>query len=85
MAKQLIDRFLNAIEVAGNKLPDPAVLFLILMIVVWVLSWPLSNVAFDATHPATGAPIEVANLFSAQGLTSLLSSMVSVSFVPPPP
>ena len=26
--KGLLDKFLNAIEVAGNKLPDPAVLFI---------------------------------------------------------
>ena len=26
-----LDRFLNTIEVVGNRLPDPAVLFLVLM------------------------------------------------------
>ena len=49
-----LDRFLNTIEVVGNKLPDPAVLFLVLMSAVWVLSWPLSNIDFGAQHPATG-------------------------------
>ena len=29
-----IDRFLNFIEVAGNKLPDPAILFLLLMLLL---------------------------------------------------
>ena len=29
---------LDAIEWVGNKLPDPAILFLILMVVVWLLS-----------------------------------------------
>lgn len=33
-----LDRFLNGIEYAGNKLPDSAILFLIAMLVVWVLS-----------------------------------------------
>ena len=28
----ILNRFLNFIEVAGNKLPDPAVLFFILMV-----------------------------------------------------
>ena len=44
----VINKFLNFIEVAGNKLPDPAVLFLLLMGLVWLLSWPLSMVEFDA-------------------------------------
>lgn len=47
-----INRFLNLIEYAGNKLPDPAVLFLILMLGIWIISWPLSTVDFDAFHPA---------------------------------
>ena len=46
-----IDKFLNFIEYAGNKLPDPAVLFLLLMIGVWLISWPLSKVEFNAFHP----------------------------------
>nr|MBI1232156.1 hypothetical protein [Cytophagales bacterium] len=32
----LVDRFLNTIERVGNKLPDPAMLFLILMLITWV-------------------------------------------------
>ena len=30
----MIDKFLNFIEVAGNKLPDPAVLFLLLQVAI---------------------------------------------------
>ena len=32
--KTLMDRFLNLVEVAGNKLPDPATLFIILAIII---------------------------------------------------
>lgn len=80
----IIDRFLNFIEVAGNKLPDPAVLFLLLMAVVWLLSWPLSLVEFDAIHPITNQPIVVANQVNGAGIASLLTSMVStfVNFAP---
>ncbi|MEM7455632.1 MAG: AbgT family transporter [Planctomycetota bacterium] len=46
-----IDKFLNFIEYAGNKLPDPAMLFLALMMGIWLISWPLSMVEFDAFHP----------------------------------
>ena len=33
-----LDRILNTVEFMGNKLPDPAILFLIAMLSVWVLS-----------------------------------------------
>lgn len=80
----VINRFLNFIEVAGNKLPDPAVLFLLLMAAVWLLSWPLSTVSFDATHPITGTPIAVANQVNGTGIANLLTSMVKtfVNFAP---
>lgn len=38
MSKRPIDRFLNGIETAGNKLPDPAILFVIALVLVWILS-----------------------------------------------
>ncbi|NNF67002.1 MAG: hypothetical protein HKM98_05790, partial [Gammaproteobacteria bacterium] len=34
--------FLATVERIGNKLPDPAVLFIALLFIVWVLSWLLS-------------------------------------------
>ena len=80
----MIDRFLNLIEVAGNKLPDPAVLFLLLMLSVWFLSWPLSLIQFDAVHPMTKEPIAVSNQVNGDGIASLLTSMVAtfVNFAP---
>lgn len=80
----LLDRFLNAIEVAGNKLPDPAVMFFALMGFVWLLSWPLSNVDFGALHPATGDPIQVQNQVDSAAIANLLSTMVNtfVTFAP---
>ena len=36
--RSLMDRFLNTVEVAGNKLPDPATLFILLAVFVLVLS-----------------------------------------------
>ena len=32
---------LAAIERIGNKLPDPAMLFVALLFIVWILSWLL--------------------------------------------
>ena len=80
----MIDRFLNIIEVVGNKLPDPAVLFLLLMFFIWLLSWPLSMMEFDALNPITDKPIVVANQVNGEGIANILTSMVKtfVNFAP---
>ena len=62
----LLDRFLNVVERAGNKLPDPAVLFLIAMLLVWVFSALLANVQFSEIDPRNGKPIQVVNLLPAR-------------------
>ncbi|MFW5927524.1 MAG: AbgT family transporter, partial [Wenzhouxiangella sp.] len=79
-----LDRALNGIEVVGNKLPDPAILFLTLMIVIWILSWLLSGVQFGAEHPSTGEAIRITNLLTGPELVSFLSTMVTTftSFAP---
>ena len=43
----LIARFLNFVERVGNKLPDPAIIFLFAMLLIWFLSWWFSGVSFD--------------------------------------
>ncbi|MCX2778729.1 AbgT family transporter [Microbulbifer thermotolerans] len=72
-----VERALNFIEVVGNRLPDPAVLFLALMVIIWVLSWLLSGVSFETVHPATGEAIQVTNLLSGDTFASFLSNMVT--------
>lgn len=74
--ERLLDRALNWIEVAGNKLPDPAVLFLILLFVVWVLSALLAPVAFSELDPRTGEPIQVQNQLTGTSLASFMAGMV---------
>jgi len=49
------------IEWAGNKLPDPAMLFVWALLLVWLFSALLSNVAFTEEDPRTGTkPVESA-------------------------
>jgi len=48
-------RFLNWIEWAGNKLPDPAMLFVWALLITWILSWGLSYVEFTDIDPRTTA------------------------------
>lgn len=73
----MLGKALDGIERVGNKLPDPAMLFLILMFAVWGLSALLSGVSFDAIDPRTDSPIVVNNLLSAEALTHFLTSMVT--------
>ena len=54
-----MDRFLNAIERAGNKVPDPALLFFWGLLVVWVASAILSQFSIGLVHPMTNQVVEV--------------------------
>lgn len=69
-------RSLAAIERTGNRLPDPAVLFIALLVIVWGLSLALSFVDFGVDDPRTGQPLEVVNLLSGASMTAFLSNMV---------
>ena len=79
-----LDRFLSVIEVAGNKLPDPALLFVIALLIVWVLSAALSNVAFAEIDPRNGKPIQIQNQLTGAAMAAFLANMVTV-FVNFPP
>src|SRR5690606_22568528 len=72
-----LDRVLGGIERLGNKLPDPAVLFLLLMLAVWFLSLVLSPVVLGAVHPATGESIRIVNLLTGTELARFLSTMLT--------
>ena len=58
----VVARFLNFVERVGNKLPDPAVIFLFAMLLIWFLSWWFSGVSFDAIDPRTGEAIIINNM-----------------------
>lgn len=68
---------LDVIERVGNRLPDPALLFFLLLIAVWVLSALLSQFSFTHIDPRSGEPVIVANLLTGSALTSFLSGMVA--------
>ena len=79
-----VDRALDLIERAGNKLPDPAALFLILLVVVWVLSALLSSVSFAEIDPRTQKPLVINNLLTGSAIASFLSGMVTTFTSFPP-
>lgn len=72
----LLNRILNRVEVVGNKLPDPAVMFAGLLVIIWVLSLIFSQFEFDETHPLTGDPITVNNLLAPEAMADFMANMV---------
>lgn len=80
----LVNRALGAIEVIGNKLPDPSMLFLASLFLVWILSALLAPVSFSEIDPRTGSPIQVNNLLTGTALATFLSNLVTIftSFAP---
>ena len=69
-------RFLDRVEVLGNRLPDPAVLFLLLLIAVWVFSALLAPFSYSHIDPRTGSALEIHNLATPDQLAHFLSRMV---------
>jgi aminobenzoyl-glutamate transport protein len=75
--RSLTARLLDTVERVGNKLPDPAVLFLLLLFAVWVISAVLSPVEFAEIDPRTKAPLDVRNQLTGTALAEFLSRMVT--------
>jgi aminobenzoyl-glutamate transport protein len=76
--------WLDAIERAGNKLPNPTLLFVFMCGLVLLLSAVGAALELSATHPATGATIQAINLLSVEGLHLILTHTVSnfITFAP---
>ncbi|MBT8099343.1 MAG: AbgT family transporter, partial [Gammaproteobacteria bacterium] len=76
--------FLATVERVGNKLPDPAMLFVGLLGIVWILSWLLSYISFDVIDPRSGEAIVVINQLSGTSITAFLTGLVTnfVTFGP---
>ncbi|WP_073383420.1 AbgT family transporter [Edwardsiella piscicida] len=77
-------RFLGAVERLGNRVPDPALLFIYLMALLLLLSAALSQVSFDLINPRSGEAVQVVNMMTLTALVDFLSKMTS-SFTAFPP
>ena len=77
-------RILNHIEVVGNRLPHPTLLFIILAGLVLLISALASMADLSVIHPQTNESIAVVNLLSAEGIQRILTNTVQnfTSFAP---
>ena len=75
--KGLLERFLHGIEVMGNKIPNPMLLFIYLCIAVIVISAVCSIFHVSAVNPVTNEVVEVVNLFSKDGFVKMLTNFVT--------
>ena len=72
-----VQRALAAVERFGNKLPDPAVLFIALIFIVWLLSWLLSYATWSFIDPRSEEPIVVINQLTGEAFTAFLTGLVT--------
>lgn len=73
----LLYRFLRKVEVAGNKLPHPFILFVGLVFGVMILSWILSIGGTEAVHPVTGEAIKIKSLISKEGFSYIILNLLN--------
>lgn len=73
-----LQRILSALERAGNRLPDPAFLFVLLLAVVFVLSAIFGNVTFETASKSGAGPEtqQIINLLEGPRLVSFIAGMV---------
>jgi len=69
------NRFLNKMEVFGNKMPDPVTLFIILTAIIMVISYFCAGTT--VMNPSTKENVTVVNLLSKDGLRKLLMESVN--------
>jgi len=71
-----VDRFLSGVEWAGNILPHPAVIFVLLAVATVIASAVARAVGLSAVHPGTGETVVPFSLLSTEGIHRILSDAV---------
>ena len=73
-----VARALQWVERVGNRLPDPAALFVVALVVVWVASWLLAGHEFTVPARDGARTLTVENQLSGASLAAFLANMVTV-------
>jgi len=77
-------RILDRIEQIGNALPDPVVIFLILIALLIAVSAATSAIGWSAAHPLTGEVMRTQSLLSEANVARLLTDMAGTLTAFPP-
>lgn len=83
-APGISQKVLDAVEWLGNKLPDPAFLFVLALLITCGVSRVLAPMEFTEIDPRSNQPIRVIDQLSGPALVNVLSGMVT-TFVEFPP
>jgi aminobenzoyl-glutamate transport protein len=77
LESSFMNRVLGAVERAGNVLPHPATLFVILAAFVLVLSAVAAAAGVSVVHPGTKEVVRAESLLTVAGLHRILTSLVT--------
>ena len=74
--KGMVYKFLNALEIAGNRMLDPISIYFLLCVAVVLISGILAYFGVSAVHPKDGSIISAVSLLKKSELQRYLSSIV---------
>ncbi|WP_207652654.1 AbgT family transporter, partial [Anaerovirgula multivorans] len=74
--KTFFYRVLDGVEKAGNKLPHPFMLFVILCLAVIAISFIAARMNVSVLHPTSGEEVAVKSLISMEGIRYMILDMV---------
>lgn len=84
LLKRWFTKFLDYVEIIGNKLPHPATLFALLALSVVIASWVAAMFDLQAVHPVSKETITINNLLSGDGVRWMYTN-IEQNFVKFPP
>lgn len=71
-----LSRALDVLERIGNRLPEPATIFVLLAFAVLVASWIASQLGVQVPHPKDGTPIVAENLLTRENVRRMFTEAV---------
>ncbi len=71
-----LGRALDLLERAGNRLPEPATIFVILALLVVVASWVAAHLGVQVPHPKDGTPILAESLLTRANVRRMFTEAV---------
>ncbi len=74
--RSALGRALDLLERVGNRLPDPATIFVLLALLVVVASVVVSQLGVQVPHPKDGTPILAENLLTRENVRRMFTEMV---------